>query len=68
MADHYRAAADMVVRWALSESSHCNVEIAECLDGMDRRLLTLLNAVMPKLGILNKQEKVSAWLHTQPLG
>jgi hypothetical protein len=56
MADHYRAAADMVVRWALSESSHFNVEIAEWfLDGMDRRrLLTLLNAVMPKLGILNK--------------
>ena len=27
MADHYRAAADMIVRWALSESSHCSVEI-----------------------------------------
>lgn len=27
MADHYRAAADMIVRWALSESNHCSVEI-----------------------------------------
>lgn len=26
-ADHYRAAADMIVRWALSESVHCSVEI-----------------------------------------
>jgi len=69
MADHYRAAADMVVRWASSESNHCNVEIAEWFpDGMDRqRLLTILNAGMPKLGILNKQEKVNAWLCTQSL-
>lgn len=38
MADHYRGAADMIVRWALSESSHCNVEIAEWFpDGMDRQ-------------------------------
>ena len=29
MADHYRAAADMIVRWALSESEHCNIEIDE---------------------------------------
>ncbi len=29
MADHYRAAADMVVKWALSDSKHCNVEVAE---------------------------------------
>lgn len=27
MADHYRAAADMIVKWALSDSAHCNVEI-----------------------------------------
>ncbi|MGF6667188.1 hypothetical protein ABIA53_000858 [Pseudomonas monsensis] len=58
----------MVVRWASSESSHYNVEIAEWFpDEMDRqRLLTLLNAGMPKLG--NKQEKVCAWLRTQSLG
>lgn len=29
IANHYRAAAEMVVRWVLSESRHCNVEIAE---------------------------------------
>ena len=43
MADHYRAAADMIVRWALSESSHCNVEIAEWFpDEMDRQRLPSL--------------------------
>ncbi|MBL0797837.1 hypothetical protein [Pseudomonas sp. B7] len=69
MADHYRAAADMIVRWALSESSRCNVEIAEWFpDGSDRqRLLAFLNAGMPKLRILNKQEKLCTWLRTQPL-
>jgi hypothetical protein len=67
MADHYRAAADRIVRWALSESCHCNVEIAEWFpDVIDRqRLLSLLNAGMPKLGFLNKQKKVSAWLRIQ---
>jgi len=54
----------------LSEAGHCNVEIAEWFpDEMDRqRLLTLLNAGMPTLGILNKQEKVSGWRYTQPFG
>ena len=27
VADNYRTAADMIVRWALSESNHCSVEI-----------------------------------------
>jgi hypothetical protein len=29
MADHYRAAADMVMKWVLSGSKHCNVEVAD---------------------------------------
>ncbi|POA27767.1 hypothetical protein C1894_01390 [Pseudomonas sp. FW305-3-2-15-E-TSA2] len=70
MADYYRAAADMVVRWALSESNYGNVNIAEWFpDVTDKqRLLALFNAGMPKLGILNKQETVSARLRTQSLG
>lgn len=31
MADHYRAAADMIVRWALSASIHCSVEIDDAI-------------------------------------
>ena len=64
MADHYRAAADMVVKWALSESRHCNVEVAEWFPTeMDRqRLLDLLDIGRPKLCVLRRQEKVDAWL------
>ncbi|MGX9569374.1 hypothetical protein [Pseudomonas sp. CFBP 5748] len=29
MADHYRAAADMVVKWTLSDSRLCNIGVAE---------------------------------------
>ncbi|MGF6329347.1 hypothetical protein ABH909_002225 [Pseudomonas sp. BS3782 TE3695] len=60
MADHYRAAADMLVRWALSESSHCNVETSEWFPAaIDRqRFLTLLDTGRPKLSILDKLEKV----------
>lgn len=49
MADYCRAAADMVVRWALSESNYCNVKIAEWFpDVTDKlRLLALLNTGMP---------------------
>lgn len=29
MADHFRAAADMIVKWSLSESGQYNVEVDE---------------------------------------
>jgi hypothetical protein len=46
---YYRTAADMVVRWALSESNYGNVKIAEWFpDVTDKqRLLALLNTGMP---------------------
>lgn len=69
MADHYRATADMIGKWALSESRHCSVEIAEWfpteMDG--QRLLDLLDIGRPKLCVLSRQEKVDAWLRSWPL-
>lgn len=67
MADHYRAAADMIVKWALSESKHCNVEIAEWFPAeMDRqRLIDLLAVGRPRLCDLGKQAKVDAWQLSQ---
>ncbi|MBV4467396.1 hypothetical protein KVG95_29200 [Pseudomonas sp. SWRI79] len=67
MADHYRAAADMIIRWALSESLYCNVEVNEWFPAeMDRqRLLDLLEVGRPKLCMLSKQKKVDAWLLSQ---
>ena len=67
IADHYRAAVDMVIRWALSESQYCNVELAEWFPGDDDklRLLELLYAGRLKLRELGRLGKVEIWLHTQ---
>ena len=67
MADHFRAAADMVIRWALSDSQHCNVETDEWFPAeMDRkRFLDLLSTGMAELRSMTKSDKVSAWLSTQ---
>ncbi len=68
IADHYRAAADMVVCWALSESQHCNVEIEEWFPDDDdkRRFVDLLLAARPRLQELGRLGKVETWLRTQP--
>ncbi|KAA0982694.1 hypothetical protein FQ192_31005 [Pseudomonas sp. ANT_J12] len=62
MADHFRAAADMVVRWALSDSQHCNVEIAEWFPAApDRqRFVDLLASGTPGLQELGRLGKVGA--------
>jgi hypothetical protein len=67
MADHYRAAADMIVRWALSESNHCNVEIAEWfLSHEDKQeLLKLLDLAKPKLLEVGRLGKMEVWLTSQ---
>ena len=67
MADHYRAAADMIVRWALSESIHCNVEIDDWFpSGVERqRLLELLDTAGSQLSKVGRWQKVDAWLRTQ---
>lgn len=67
MADHYLATADMVMKWALSESRHCNIELAEWFPSADekQRLLDLLDTGMSKLQEINKLEKVELWLSSQ---
>ncbi|MEE4072645.1 hypothetical protein [Pseudomonas viridiflava] len=67
MADHYRAAADMTVKWALSESRHCNVELGEWFpSSVDRqRFLDLLDLARPKLLEVGRLEKLEAWLNSQ---
>ncbi len=64
IADHYRAAADMVVKWALSESKHCNVEVAEWFPSSEDRqkLLMLLDLGKPKLLEMGRLQKMEAWL------
>jgi len=67
MADHYRAAADMVVKWALSDSKHCSVEVAEWFPSPEARsrLLGVLDLGKPKLLELNRLHRVEAWLSSQ---
>ncbi|AYN11800.1 hypothetical protein [Pseudomonas putida] len=67
MADHFRAAADMVVKWALSESQHCSVEIDDWFPSKaDRqRFLDLVEFAKPQLHAVGRRDKVELWLATQ---
>lgn len=67
MADHIRAAADLVAKWALSDSQHCSVEIDEWFpSGEDRqRFLDLLETSNARLRELGKLERVERWLEGQ---
>ncbi|MBD8791019.1 hypothetical protein IFR09_11600 [Pseudomonas syringae] len=67
MADHYRAAADMILRWALSDSEHCNVEIDEWFPARDDKqgLLRRLDLAKPKLTDAGMLQKIEAWLSSQ---
>ena len=67
MADHFRAPADMVVRWALSDSQHCNVEIEDWFpsDEDRQRFLKLLETSNARLRELGKLERVERWLEDQ---
>lgn len=67
MADHYRAAADMAMKWVLSDSKHCNVEVADWFPSYEtkQRLFEILNSGRPKLLDPDKLQKMEAWLSTQ---
>ena len=67
MADHYRAAADMVAKWAMSNSNHCNVEIANWFPAEpDREIfLELLATGSIRLQELGRLGKVENWLRYQ---
>lgn len=66
-ADHYRATADMIVKWALSDSKHCNVEVADWFPSPEdsQKLLRLLEVAKPKLLAMDRLEKMDAWLSSQ---
>ena len=67
IADHYRAAADMIVKWALSKSIHCSVEIDDWFPSRAerQRLLEILDIGRSKLSEVGRLQKVEAWLRTQ---
>ena len=67
MADHYRAAADMIVKWSLSESEQCNVEVDEWFPSHEDKqgLLKLLELAKAKLLEVGRLGKMEAWLSSQ---
>lgn len=67
MADHYRAAADMVIRWALSESKHCNVEVNDWFpkDEDQRKFFSYIDKARQKLEEVGKWKKVDCWKRSQ---
>ncbi|MBX8486162.1 hypothetical protein [Pseudomonas cichorii] len=67
MADHYRATCDMLMKWILSESMHCNVEIDEWFPSFSekQRLLRMLDLCQHKLSRLGRLRKMEAWIGSQ---
>lgn len=67
MADHYRAAADMVMKWVLSDSKLCNVEVADWFPSSEtkQRFFEILNSGRRKLLDPDKLQKMEVWLSSQ---
>jgi hypothetical protein len=66
MADHFRAAADMVIAWAMGRNEHCNVELAEWFAAHQDhvRIVLLLKLALDKLGS-TEQDRLIHWLKRQ---
>lgn len=66
MADHFRAAADMVMAWAMGRNEHCNVELSEWFpDQQDHvRIVRFLESSLGKLEP-TEQHRLSHWLKRQ---
>ena len=67
MADHYRAAADMIIKWAVGDAKRCNVEIADWFPSTCERqgLLVMLDLGKPVLLRRGRLQKMEAWLRSQ---
>lgn len=67
MADHYRAAADMVIKWVLGDAKRCNVEIADWFPSKCERqgLLVMLDLGKPVLLRRGRLQQMEAWLRSQ---
>ncbi|PSS57920.1 hypothetical protein [Pseudomonas sp. BBP2017] len=66
IADHFRAAADMIFAWALGSSMYCSVELADWFpeEADFQGVIDLLTSTLPKLELLPR-ERFSRWLEAQ---
>lgn len=67
MADHYRAAADSVVSWAMSKNQICTVEVNEYFPGFDQRNAFVDLLLEAKEGLMQDGlwNKIDVWLAEQ---
>lgn len=67
MADHFRAAGDLVIKWALGDSQRCSVEISDWFpaDEDRQRFLGLLDAARFGLLAAGRLERIERWLEGQ---
>ena len=54
----------MIVKWALSESTHCNVEVSEWFPSPEDKqgFLKLLDVGKPKFIEVGRLQKMEVWL------
>lgn len=66
MADHFRAAADMVTAWAIGQNEHCNVELADWFPAHEDHttVVRMLESSLSKLEY-TEQQRLSHWLKRQ---
>lgn len=66
MADHFRAAADIVLVWGLGQSKHCNVELSEWFpDDQDLGdMFRLLRRALDRLDGVQR-DRLNRWLESQ---
>lgn len=67
VANHYRAAADMVVKWAAGSAAQCSVEVSDWFPRQAHvdALLGLLEDGRPRLEEDGLWARIQGWLDTQ---
>lgn len=66
IADHFRAAADMVLAWAFGQSKHCNVELSDWFpeDEDQCYILHLLTSATDKMSD-SQRDRIKQWAQSQ---
>lgn len=66
IADHFRAAADMVLAWAFGQSKHCNVELSDWFpeDQDQWYILHLLTSATDKMSD-SQRDRINQWAESQ---
>lgn len=66
IADHFRAAADMVLAWACGQSKHCNIELSDWFPEEQDRcyMLQLITSASHKMSA-SQRDRINQWAELQ---